>query len=222
MSLFVMNFPLINVQAESLKIKNSVLIDAPLIRQNPELPRGCEVTSLAMLLQHAGIKFDKMTLADLIKKDPTPYKKKNGKIYYGNPYNGFVGDMYIKKNRGLGVYHEPIADLSRTFLPTRTINFTGHSFEDVQRYLTNGTPVWVITNARYKELPKSKFETWHTRDGIIRITYHEHSVLITGYDQKYVYFNDPLTGVKNKKAPKQDFIKAWEQMGKQAITYLND
>ncbi len=53
----------------------------------------------------------------------------------------------------------------------------------------------------------------------MKITYKEHSVLVTGYDQSYIYFNDPLTGEKNKKAPKQHFINAWKQMGSQAITF---
>ncbi|MBE4908371.1 C39 family peptidase [Bacillus luteolus] len=196
-----------------------IILDAPLISQNPELPRGCEVTSLAMLLQHAGVMVDKLTLAKAVKKDPTPYKKHNGIVHFGNPYNGFVGDMYTKRNKGLGVYHAPIADLADQFLATRIIDLTGEDFTQVYKYLVNGSPVWVITNATFEKLPKSSFETWHTPTGIINITYHEHSVLVTGFDEHFIYFNDPLSGIKNTKAPKEEFIASWVQMGKQAITY---
>lgn len=197
-----------------------VILNAPLILQYPELPRGCEVTSLAMLLQHAGVRVDKLTLAKAVKKDPTPYKKKNGIVYFGNPHNGFVGDMYSKRNKGFGVYHGPIADLAEQFLPARIIDITGEDFTQVYKFLSNGSPVWVIINAKYNKLPNSSFETWKTPTGIINITYHEHSVLVTGFDAHYIYFNDPLSKVKNKKAPKEEFIASWEQMGKQAITYL--
>lgn len=37
-----------------------VLIDAPHYSQKPELERGCEVTSLAMLLNHAGEETSKL------------------------------------------------------------------------------------------------------------------------------------------------------------------
>lgn len=201
-----------------IEIKDEVMIDAPLIPQLPELPRGCEVTSLAMLLQHAGVDVDKMTLAKQVKKDPTPYKKKNGKIYFGNPHRGFVGNMYTFNKPGLGVYHEPIMELAEQYLPGRIVNLTGQSFEELKIPLSDGRPVWVIINANYKELDDSYFETWHTPDGPIKVTYKEHSVLITGYDDKYVYFNDPL--LKRKKAPIRDFEKAWVQMGSQALTYL--
>ncbi|AIE61765.1 C39 family peptidase [Bacillus methanolicus] len=197
----------------------SALIDAPLFSQLPELPRGCEVTSLAMLLNHAGINVDKMTLAKQIKKNPVPYRIHNGKIFYGHPNEGFVGDMYTIKKPGYGVYHKPIKELAEIYLPNQIVDLTGQSFEEIYKYLSKGTPVWVITNTTFRVLPPSEFMEWQTPQGPIKITYREHSVLITGYDEKYIYFNDPLTGTKNKKAPKSEFIQAWIQMGKQAITY---
>ncbi|GAJ39082.1 C39 family peptidase [Saccharococcus caldoxylosilyticus] len=204
------------------KIKPSVLLDVPVIRQLPELPRGCEVTSLAMLLEDAGVQADKLTLAKQIRKDPTPFQRKNGKVYFGNPNNGFVGDMYSLTTPGLGVYHKPIKQLAETYLPDRIIDLTGSDFSVLQQYLSKGVPIWIITNSTYKKLPESAFREWETPSGPIKITYYEHSVVITGYDQDFIYFNDPLTGEKNKKAPKTDFLAAWVQMGRQAITYQPD
>lgn len=207
--------------ASVIKIKERVLIDAPLIKQLPELPRGCEVTSLAMLLRHANVNADKMTLAEQIKKEPSPYRTAGGKIFSGNPHDGFVGNMYSFSEPGLGVYHGPIAELANQYLPGRIMDLTGSDFTELKIHLSDQRPVWVIINAAYKKLPETSFETWHTPSGKIRITYREHSVLITGYDENYVYFNDPLTGEKNKRADLAGFEEAWVQMGRQAITYLN-
>lgn len=203
-----------------IKIKEETIIDAPAVNQFPELPRGCEVTSLSMLLQHAGIQADKMTLAKEINKNPEPYRIENGKIYFGHPNDGFIGDMYSFDNPGLGVYHKPVKELAEKYMPGSIEDLTGSDFEDLKIHLSDGRPVWVIINTAYKQLSDDFFQTWHTPSGKIQITYKEHSVLLTGYDQEYMYFNDPLTGEKNKKAPKNDFEKAWVQMGKQAITYL--
>ncbi|MFS0644273.1 C39 family peptidase [Siminovitchia sp. 179-K 8D1 HS] len=211
-----------NGDLEIIPIKDQVLLDAPVIKQLPELPRGCEVTALAMLLESAGVHADKMKLAKEVKKDPTPRIVKNGKVHFGNPHEGFVGNMYTFSEPGLGVYHEPIMELGEKYLPGQMVNLTGESFEELKIPLSSGRPVWVIINAEYRELDDSYFETWETTSGPIKVTMKEHSVLITGYDGQYVYFNDPLTGKKNKKAPIQDFEKSWVQMGSQALTYSGD
>ncbi|WP_141433744.1 C39 family peptidase [Bacillus sp. 03113] len=206
-------------EAPIIKIKEQILLEAPIIRQLPELPRGCEVTSLAMLLQYANINIDKLTLATEIVKDSTPYQVKDGAIYYGNPNDGFIGDMYSYSQRGFGVYHKPIQQLAEKYMPNQMIDITGVDFEELKIYLSDHRPVWVITNTSYKKLPQSQFQTWNTPIGKVQVTLKEHSVLITGYDQQHVYFNDPLTGEKNKKAPLSEFEESWVQMGKQAITY---
>ncbi|MBM7606201.1 uncharacterized protein YvpB [Metabacillus crassostreae] len=193
------------------------MLDVPLVSQLPELPRGCEVTSLEMLLLYEGIEVDKMELAKNVKKDPTPKTVKNGVIHFGNPHYGFVGDMYTYNNPGYGVYHEPIEELAEKYLPNKVVNLSGNDFEEVIKHINAGSPVWVIANTTFKTLPESLFETWETPQGKIKITYKEHSVVVTGYDELFIYFNDPLANKKDRKIPKENFIAAWEQMGKQAI-----
>ncbi|WLD93058.1 C39 family peptidase [Alkalihalobacillus sp. AL-G] len=202
-----------------LKANDGTTLDVPLISQQPQLARGCEVTSLAMMLQYAGIDVGKMTLAEEVKKDPTPYSVKNGHVHFGNPNTGFVGNMYTFSEEGYGVYHGPIAELAEHYLPNRVINFTGSSFETIFKYLDNGTPVWVINNTWFDHIPSEYWETWQTPTGPVKITMKEHSVLVTGYDEEYIYFNDPLSNVKNRKIPIEKFKRGWEQMGSQAITY---
>jgi uncharacterized protein YvpB len=67
-------------------------------------------------------------------------------------------------------------------------------------------------------VPEEEWETWETNEGEIYITYKWHSVLVTGFDEKHVYVNDPLDE-KNRQLPKEAFISGWEQFGSQAITY---
>ncbi|CAM3980612.1 Peptidase C39-like domain-containing protein [Mesobacillus thioparans] len=205
---------------EIIPIKKHVTLEAPALWQMPELPRGCEVTSLAMLLQHQGIKTDKLTLAREVKKNQAEYRLNNGKIYFGDPNEGFVGNMYTYTEPGLGVYHKPIAELAEKYLPGKIKDLTGSDFQELKIHLSDNRPIWVIINTEYQKLDDSFFQTWYTPGGPMKVTTKEHSVLITGYDENFAYFNDPLTGEKNKKAPIKDFVEAWVQMGRQAITYL--
>lgn len=204
------------------KLPSSVLFDVPFIQQLPELPRGCEVTSLAMLLHYDGINVDKMDLAKQIKRDETPFKKENGVTQFGNPYNGFVGDMYSFSTPGYGVYHGPIVELAREYKNDKVIDLTGFEFSHLLYHLANGRPVWVIINATYRPLPETAFETWKTPDGSVKITYREHSVVITGFDHESIYINDPLAKEKNKKVNRKEFEQAWNQMGQQALTIIRD
>jgi uncharacterized protein YvpB len=197
------------------QVQGGKIVDVPLIQQMPELPRGCEVTSLAMLLQYAGVYVDKMTLANEI--TTIPFRDSNG--LKGNPNDGFVGDIYSFDNSGYGVYHAPIAALAETYLPGRIIDLTGGSIDSVYNMIDNGSPVWVITNSRFSQLPESEFTTWQTSSGEIQITYREHSVLVVGYDENNVYLNDPLADQPYTAVSRDSFEDSWTQMGKQAISY---
>ena len=207
--------------SNSSNLESAVRLDVPVILQNPALPRGCEVTSLAMLLNHAGINVDKMTLAHQVRKNPIEREVINGVIHGGHPNYGFVGDMFNSGPHGLGVFHAPIFELAQKYLPDSAIDLTGSNFEDLLFFLNRGIPVWVITNATFDALRASDFDTWVTPQGEIQITYWLHAVVISGYDENYIYFSDPLLDqrVGRTHAPREAFIAAWEQMGRQAITY---
>ncbi|MYL33815.1 hypothetical protein GLW08_20715 [Pontibacillus yanchengensis] len=199
-------------------LADQIRLSAPTSNQYPELPRGCEVTSLSMLLQYHDKDVDKMNLAKQVPKDTTPYSENDGEVSFGNPNKGFVGSMYNLSKPGYGVYHEPIAKLTAQYVSKERVHdFSGGSFFQILEQLNEKRPVWVITNTLYKKLPEEYFETWNTAQGQQSITMKEHSVLVTGYDSQSIYFNDPLSGQK-KKAPISDFREAWVQMGKQAIS----
>ncbi|MFP7300031.1 C39 family peptidase, partial [Neobacillus niacini] len=195
-------------------MKESIQLSVPVVMQFPELPRGCEVTSLAMLLNFAGVSVDKLTLADEIPK--VPYHS-NG--VYGNPHQGFVGNMYTYNEPGLGVYHEVIETLANEYLPNQIDNITGEPFSAVQKKLNEGKPVWVIVSSTFAFVPEDQWETWNTSQGEIKITRRLHSVLVTGYDENNVYFNDPFYPDQNNSAKIQDFVTSWTQFGSQAISY---
>jgi uncharacterized protein YvpB len=191
-------------------LEKSKLLDVPLINQMaaPRLYNGCEVTSLAMLLNFHGYDVTKKELADKVKKVPFSYS--NG--LKGNPDKGFVGDLV--HGPGLGVYNGPIYDLAKYYAREKVLNLTGSPFTDLLKKINIGEPVWIITTTRFA--PVSVFQNWETPQGKIKITFSEHSVVMTGYDDNHIFINDPY-GFKNRKVDRKNFEKAWVQMGKQAI-----
>ncbi|MGG0275690.1 C39 family peptidase [Bacillus rhizoplanae] len=198
--------------------QEKVILDVPLIPQKPELKFGCEVTSLAMVLQHAGVKVDKMQLANNIKKDndPPSVSKDGDILHWGNPKEGFVGDITGKK-MGYAVYVEPLQQLMEQYLPNRTVNLTGKSFDDVLAQVNMGKPVVVWTTGDYK-LP-DKWASWKHGNENITAPLDLHAVALVGFENGYVYINDPLAEKKALKVNKETFIQSWDALGKQALSY---
>lgn len=192
-------------------LPDHAMLDVPLIKQMdaPRLYNGCEVTSLTMVLNYHGYKVSKNELAKKINRVPLnmPPNLK------GNPNEGFVGNM--EDGPGLGVFHGPIVELAKKYAGDRVVDLTNQPFSKILNKVAHGNPVWIITTTRFA--PVSLFQKWNTPQGTIEITFSQHSVVITGYDKDYIYINDPY-GFKNRKLNRDNFIKAWEQMGKQAVS----
>jgi uncharacterized protein YvpB len=197
--------------------KASAMLNAPVISQYPELPAGCEITTLTMLLQFYGIKKNKLEILPDIKYDTTPAKLDNNKkiVYWGNPNIGFVGDMK-GQSKGFGIYHTALIDLLKKYVPS-AVDLTGKPFEALEDKVAEGIPVEVWTTINYQD--SVEWLVWDTSIGPIRTTFSEHAVLLVGYDKDNVYVNDPLTGLSHVKINKELFIRTWELMEKQALSY---
>jgi len=199
----------------------SVLLDVPIIKQMPELYNGCEVTSLSMLLHYSEIPVDKLELAEKVKKDPTPFKGSSLRSIseWGDPNEGFVGDI-TGKRKGYGVYHGPLFELLEEYAKDQAVDLTGEEFTAIEWALTNGKPVVIWTTAHFS--PTEEWVTWKKNGRTIRATFKEHVVLLVGYDDQFVYLNDPLSGNKAMKVERNAFIESWKQMGSQAVTMMDN
>lgn len=162
----------------------SVKLDVPLILQYPELPTGCEITSITQILQYTGAKVDKIALANEMPK------------HKNDPHKGFVGSPF--KNSGWTVYPKALEKLVKKYAGSSKI-MTKSSIKDLKNQLSKGKPiaVWV-----------AKWDQWFL-----------HCVVLTGYDNKYFYYNDCSSNKKNAKITIDSFYKKWERWGYQAISY---
>jgi uncharacterized protein YvpB len=198
-------------------LKAKIMLDVPLIRQNPELKYGCEVTSLAMVLQYGGANTNKMELYQKIKKDTDPLKRSGGDILsWGNPAEGFVGDM-TGRRAGYAVFDRPMIDLINHYFPGRAVNLTGRDFHEVLAHVSAGYPAVVWTTGDYR-LP-DRWESWTHGSDTIKTPLDLHAVVLVGYDQKFIYLNDPLSGKKQVPVRKQQFIRTWKAMNSRAVSY---
>ena len=196
----------------------SAMLSVPAQDQNPQLPNGCEVTSLSMLLASVGHPVSKMALAMEQPYDPTP-RVKNAKgqtIRWGNPNVGFVGSPYVWAD-GFGIFHGPITRLLNKVLPGQAVDLTDKPFNTILSYVSRGRAVMVWTTATLK--PTNAFPaSWETPEGPFHSTYEEHAVLVVGYDNSHIYINNPLTGAKGQEVNRAGFIAAWHELGNQAVT----
>ena len=200
------------------KKKDSTMLNVVLIRQNPELRYGCEVTSLAMVLNYAGAKTSKMDLYRSVRKDLDPLVRssKGDILRWGNPADGFVGDM-TGRRAGYAVFDQPMIALINQKLPGRAINLTNKTFDQILDHVSAGYPVVVWTTGDYR-LP-DRWEGWYHGKQYIKTPLDLHAVVLVGYDRNYVYLNDPLSGKKQVRVSKQQFIASWKALNRRAVSY---
>lgn len=205
---------------EPIQNDNKKVLDMQNILQNPELPTGCEATSLTMLLNYLGYPVDKVTIARnyLPKLD---FYWEDG-IYYGADFRTtFAGNP--ESEYSYGCYAPCIVTTANNYFlenefDAAACNITGADFDSLlDDYIDNGKPVLIwVTSSNLHESELTKI--WTTPDGEqLQWRSYEHCVVLTGYDKdnQLIYTSDPLYG--NIAYDYSIIRQRYNEMGQQAV-----
>ena len=209
--IYLFNKNRIDNEINWMTMKEEQRLNVPLENQLPDLPNGCEVTSLSMLLNYYDIKVNKYDLADNIAHVDS--FTDNGK-YRGNPNQGFVGHMSVA-NAGWCVYHGPLFDAARKYT-SHIEDASGSNFLAILKLISDGHPVLIITTTTFNHV--NNMQTWETNTGKVNVTPSSHACVITGYNKqkKLVYVNNPY-GIKNQPVNWHNLELSYDQQGRQAL-----
>lgn len=210
-AIYLFNKNKINDEINWMTMKQEQKLNVPLENQMPDLPNGCEVTSLSMLMNYYGIKVSKNELAETIQHVDS---FTDGGKYRGNPHQGFVGHMTIA-NAGWCVYNEPLYNVARKYT-SHIENITGSDFLSLLKLVSNGHPVMIITTTTFNKV--NNMQTWDTNTGKVNVTPSSHACVITGYSKpkKVIYVNNPY-GYKNQPVNWKNLQASYNQQGRQAL-----
>lgn len=186
------------------------LADFKVISQLPELPTGCEVTSLTMVLNHLGINADKLDIAD-------NYLTK-GEYGVTDPRKAFVGNPRTEEN-SRGCYAPVLVEAANKYLSAKgsgktAKDISGGDLEKLFPYIDKGIPVivWGIMDCQ-----KSEVVSIGEADGqTLNWVRPEHCMVLVGYSDTEITEADPYYGAI-KTYTREQFKSGYNDLFKQAI-----
>ncbi|WP_285399783.1 C39 family peptidase [Lysinibacillus sp. fls2-241-R2A-57] len=195
-------------------------LDVPVVMQNPELPHGCEITSLTAVLNYYGMNVTKLEMADkyLPKQD---IRIVGGQRIGPNPEKAFAGDP-SDKAEGMYVFAAPIVKAAEAVIADkkadlRVTNRTGASQDEILQLVREGVPVVTWVTLDLSEPKTSPPKGWiyegetESREAYMNL----HAVVLTGHLGDKVVVMDPLKGFVTYNV--DQFFKSYQKLGKHAV-----
>ncbi len=168
-------------------------------------PMSCEIRSATDVARFWGIPIVEVEMTKLL-----PYSD--------DPNRGFVGSLDALPGSlppvGYGVYADPIAQMLRRVGLNAQAHY-GYTLRELKAEVAAGRPVivWATYGMRL-----SPVILWKTAAGKeVPVVRHEHSFVVLGYDSGGLYMADAYDA-KIKYYTYDDFLAAWEQIGRMAVT----
>lgn len=176
--------------------------------QNPELPIGCEITALTIVLNYLGYDVDKLTLADNFLD--------KGRVGETSPYKAFVGNP--RDEDACGAFAPVIVNSAKRYLYSENsdmnvYNVTGADYSELVDYVDNGHPV-LVWETMWMSKPHIAAE-WNIDGETIVWKSHEHAMVLIGYTADTYIMADPLRGIYEY--DKEVVEERYKDMGRQAI-----
>ena len=208
----------VNTERESQEGTHQIT-GVPLILQMPELPTGCEVTALTMMLHYYGFSVSKTTMASTylptvafettVGEDGKTYGPDMNRYFVGDPFSywGFIcGTKAIV--RAANRY------LTKMGSDLQAVSFTGISLEELYSRIDNNQPVLVWVTVDMKD--RDKTQGWYTDKGEwISWSEDDHGAVLTGYTAETVTLCDPISG--NIRYNRKQFEKVFASRGNQCV-----
>lgn len=197
-----------NVQMQTETIENYYKMeDFEWLSQNPELPTGCEITSLTSVLNYYGINVKKETMADdYLKKGDGSYYK----MFLGNPRDA----------SSFGCMAQPIVDAANLYFKKNNVsmkasNVSGVTFDKILEYVSQGVPMIVWNTMGMAPAYESQTLTLDGRE--YTWIAPEHCVVVVGYDldNNEVYVADPMAGMVTRNL--KTFEERYDSLKRQAV-----
>ena len=187
-----------------------VLLDIEVQGQDPELPTGCEMTSLTMALNYFGLPADKCDLSDnYLDKGPV------GTVNFREAFEGDPRDP-----ESYGCYAPVVVNTANRFLEDygselRAREVSGLELEDLFSYLQAGIPVIIWGTRNCEEGYYSV--TWNVDGEDLTWFTPEHCMVLAGYDEAgRVWVADPLHA-DLRSYDKERFRVGYESLYRQAV-----
>lgn len=209
--------------AEVPDIRNHYIADFEIIKQLPELPTGCEVTSLTMVLNYWGYEADKLEIArDYLEK--SDLESVDDKLYGPDYRYVFVGDP--EDDKSFGCFPPCLVSSAKKYLDDNgakmsAVDLTGSSFDELFEYIDHDIPVIIWSTLGLAE--PERILSWIVPDGE-EVTWptNEHCIVLSGYHRgkNTVRVHDPMNGIITLN---MDAIRErYDQLGQNAVVIIKN
>jgi uncharacterized protein YvpB len=170
---------------------------------------SCEVASLRSALLYKGVN---VTESELIKYQPVSYPKEYKNGVWGDPSQGYVGDIDGSQPRftGYGIYWKPIAELAKRYRPAESFRHVDWNFIKEEILSDNAVIIW----GNYNLYPRATI--WQTSEGANVLGFiGEHTYVVLGWEGNpnqpdSVIVLDPMRG--RMKMSFANFMENWSYL----------